>query len=345
MKKTLPAILGDLDSKIFDIRNFNVRPSVISDLCKNFRLGRLKDYCVEKDIKVSHSNFVVFLSAGKGKFVLKFYPTHANKAILKEFVLNKFLIKNGGKTPAMLAANNDSAFVKEGGYLVTCYEFARGRPIYLAGLNRPMIRKVLRFIHSFNGLLDCLNADKRFHHIIDREDYPTKIHFLHVMSRACGDSSEKGYVHGILKKIGIHYAQNLSAYTQKLIHCNLSLANILYDGRFLHMLDLSHIRHDYALNDLAYFYVSFCFFNGSREKIDTAVAEYFEDRKASEQKKSVFYNFVLLNFVKEYLKVLQKENNIYFCKNSLKNVAKFAHELLKRKNTIRQTIDAIAPRL
>jgi len=88
MKKNITA-KSFPDLRVYDIRKLNIRKSDVQEICEDFRLGPLKDFEKEKNISVSHSNFVIFVTTERGKFVLKFYKGTPAPDIVKEYLQDK----------------------------------------------------------------------------------------------------------------------------------------------------------------------------------------------------------------------------------------------------------------
>ena len=334
------SIFGGIDSKIFDNRKFIMTSPEVHKLCKDFRLGSLSSFFLEKNVLISHSNFLVFLKTNKGDYVFKFYPLRLSKDIIKELVLNKYLIKRGIRTPLMITTSNNKPFAETKTYLISCYEYIQGDPLYSWELNRFLISKIVRNIYSLNDMLSTLSKIPRIQYVLDKESYVDKIRFLKTMIKRCPDLKEKELIVNCQKKIQHHYVRHLKLFIKRPIHSNISLSNILYDKNHIYILDLSHIRFDYELNDLANLYVSLCFFEVQESKMRILINEYFKIFKFRPIQLQILYNFIILHFLKEYLKILKKEENIPEG-NTQPEMEIFRAELMKQKNKINKQIEKI----
>ena len=333
------SIFGGIDARMFDDRTFEIKRSIVLQLCKDFRLGPIMNHSIGKDISISHSNHVIFVKTRQGRYVFKFNPIHFSKYVTKEFVLNRFLIKNNFRTPFMLATSMNKPFVNSAKYLISCFEYIEGQPLYLKSLGPKLISEIAKTMLSMNTLLDRLTVKKNIRNMIDRETYARKLSDLKNSLKDFKNLKEKNKISKDLRILLSHYRLHTRFFKNKMIHSNISLSNMLQRDGHIYTLDLSHVRFDYELDDLANLNVSLNFFDIPEDKNKALNNEYFKIFVLGSYKVKVLYNFLLLKYYKEYLKILWREKKVNLQKASRPNIELFKLELEKQKNKIQQQIE------
>ena len=311
-------IFGGINSEIFDIREFNIEKGDLLKACQRFNLGSLISYKKEKNIKISHTNFIVFIETNKGEYVLKFTPlnTYENITkellinITKELLINKLVTKHKFPTPVMLTTSRNQPCIKRKNYLISCYLTINGAPLYLKRIDSMKIKKINGAIKRLNYLLNYYFKKKELSNLPDKENFNEKINSLVFTSKKLGHYSNKKLINFAIKRCCNNYLFNHKKFVKKPIHSNITLSNMLFRNGKIFILDLSHIRIDYELNDLANLIVSFYSLDIPQDKIKKLISCYFIVNNIQTKKLGVLNNFVTLHLIKEYLKTIEKEKNV-----------------------------------
>jgi hypothetical protein len=88
-------VLGGLDARIFDRQPFPFSVEAMERLCGVYRIGKPEHLIPEWNIRISHSNFIVYVMTPRGTFLLKCYARERPESFLREFSVNRFSSRTG----------------------------------------------------------------------------------------------------------------------------------------------------------------------------------------------------------------------------------------------------------
>lgn len=305
MRRQRPTdLFAGVDNLSLDQREFNPSRDDIEGICRFFCLGKLQHYEKEKGIAVSHSNFFVFVATAHGQYAFKFYPADAAKTIAIEYTLNKFLTGHNFPTPVMHASHDGQPFFASNNQLTACYSYLAGLPAWQHIKKRNTIRKINAAMLSVKEILSRTKGRIPF---LKQEKLTTTINALGKASRAITSYDQKETIELILLDTYRAYQNHQPLFTRQWLHNNSTLTNFLIEHETVYTLDLSHIREDYILADLAALIISCLFLDIPRETIKNIVDNYFTLHKIEKKHFLVLNALVKIGLIKEYLKNVQRE--------------------------------------
>lgn len=304
---TLPKLFAGIDSLSLDTRSFNPSQNDIEHICRFFCLGKLKSYEKEKCIAVSHSNFFVFIATAHGQYALKFYPADAVKTIATEYAINRFLIGRGFPTPAMCTGRNGYPSFASNDRLATCFS-------YIDGVQAWQHIKERNTIHRINAamlsLKNHLSTAQEHIPLLKQENFTTMVNAVSRASRAAASYDQKKMVEASLQDACRAFKDHQPLFKRQWLHNNSTLTNFLIKDETVYTLDLSHIREDYILSDLAALVISCLFLDTPRTAIKNIIDNYFIQHKIKKDFMIILSVLVKIGLIKEYLKNVRREHSM-----------------------------------
>ncbi len=303
-----PRHFAGVDAISFDNRTFEVSRQDIENICFFFNIGKLQHYEKEKGIVVSHSNFIVFVTTGLGQFVLKLFPANAAKSIAIEYAINRFLRGQHFLTPAMHQGHNNRPFIESNGRLAACFSYIDGSQAWEC-IHKPGT------IHQLNSAIFLLKETLQHAPAnilcIKQGGLLKKAGNLAKTSKELTLYDRKALIDQTLKNICQTYRDHRRYFTRLWLHNNTTLTNFIISKKTVHTLDLSHIKEDYILSDLASLVIS-CLFLGVPLKIQKAIIQdYYKLHAINTQQFPVLNALIKLGLIKEYLKVIGREKSLH----------------------------------
>jgi len=330
-KKRAKPLLAGIDSLSLDKRNFDPSRDDIKGICRFFAIGKLQHFEKEKDIIVSHSNFFVFAATTQGAYALKFYPRNQSKIIAKEYVLTRILTNHHFPTPVMNAGLDGQPFIISNDLLVTCYSYIKGIP---AWQNIKHIKTIRQINAAMLLLKNILSTTKRRIPFQKQERLTTAVNGLVQKSRSMAPYIHKKIIDASLRDACRIYQGHQPQFTRQWLHNNANLTNFLINQKTVYTLDLSHIKEDYILSDLASLVISCLFFDISKTSIKTIVKDYFKQHKIEPDYIPVLTALIKIGLVREYLKNIQREKSVELSAHSPDLVRTYISHLAIRKESI-----------
>ena len=307
MKNT--RILGGTSAKLFDLRKFNPEDFNLNKICGYFNIGSFKKYTKEDNIKISHSSHLVFVKTSRGEFVLKFRPLNTCRDIIKEFAINNFLIKYRFPTQLMFTTIKNLPFAKTKTHLITCYKKIPGRPLYSYKLDSKKIKKINQNIFWLNELLSLFlkTQNKK---LLEKENIIKRMILLKRDLRSLNPNDDLKIIEDTLKEIYKFCLSDSKTLIRKPIHSNITLANMIFDGSEVFVLDLSHVRIDFQLNDLANLVANCYLLNIKEKNVSLLINDYVGKIGFGQKKLKTLNTFIILHLIRHYFKVIKIENKI-----------------------------------
>lgn len=303
-----PKLLAGIDNLSLDTRSFDPSPKDIEHICRFFSLGKLHHFEQEKGIVVSHSNYFVYVKTTRGEFALKFYPPHAARTITLEYAVNRFLTLHRFPTPAMRNGDKGRPYCAGQGMLVTCCSYINAPQAWQKIQTKTAVSRIASAMFSLKALLAA--APKGL--LLPKQaDLTAQIKELTQISGDMASYDSKEMIEASLQDIGKTHQNHRSLFTRTHIHNNTTLTNLLVKGKTIYTLDLSHIREDYILSDLAAMIISCLFFETPRTTIKSIVGSYFALHKIKKDHMMVLSALVKTGLVKEYLKNARREHSLH----------------------------------
>lgn len=305
---TIPTdLFAGIDNISLDKRNFDPSQDDIELICRFFSLGKIKYYKKEKDTVVSHSNFFVFIETSHGQYALKFYPKDAAKTTAIEYAVNRFLIAHHFPTPIMCAGHNDQPFFTSNDRLATCFSYINGCQAWQQIKQRNTISQINATMLSLKNILSITQGHIPF---FKQESFVTAVDTLIYASRATAPYDKREIIDASLKNACQSYQKNQPLFTRQWLHNNSSLTNFLVSKETIYLLDLSHIREDYILSDLASLVISCIFLEIPTKTIKAIVKDYIIQHEMKSEHLLILDALVKIGLTKEYLKNVQREKSI-----------------------------------
>ena len=330
-KKRVTPLLAGVDSLSLDKRIFDPSQDDIEGICRFFAIGKLQHFEKEKDLIVSHSNFFVFVATTHGAYALKFYPRNASRIITREYALNRILSNCHYPTPAMEAGLNGQPFIISKELLVTCYSYINGIPAWHGFKHIKTIRQINA---AMLLLKNILSTTKRRIPFQKQERLTTAVNGLVQKSRSMAPYIHKKIIDASLRDACRIYQGHQPQFTRQWLHNNANLTNFLIDQKTVYTLDLSHIKEDYILSDLASLVISCLFFDISQRTIKTIIKDYFKQHKIKLDYIPVLTALIKIGLVREYLKNIRREKSVKPSAYSQDLVRTYISHLSIRKESI-----------
>ena len=320
-----------VDHLSLDKRNFDPSRDEIEDICRFFSLEKLLRYEKEKGVVISHSNFFVFAATAKGQYALKFYPQDKGRHITVEYAVNRLLIKHHFPTPLMHAGRGSRPFVTGKNGTVACFDYIEAKPAWQRIRQPDTIRRINTALLSLKNIL---SAGVRHLPSQKQADLLSNTTALAKDSRALGVYDQKELIERSLREACKTYQRYRVLFTRQRVHNNASLTNFLIDKKTIYTLDLSHIREDYVLSDLASMVISCLFFNMPAAMVKTIARNYFTVHKMDQEYFPVLNTLVRTGLIREYLKNIQRERSVALSASAAGLARTYSAHLAKRKKLI-----------
>lgn len=336
-----PKIFAGIDNIIFDERQFDPSKEDIINICRFFSLGDLKRFEKERGIKASHSNHFVFLLTTSGEYALKFYPPDSGHMLTAEYTINRYLLGRGFLTPQMHEGKNGQPSLSSNDLLVTCFTYIDGRQAW-QHIDKPqIIRQINKTMVSLKEIL--LSTKERFP-LLKQESFTRVADDTAQASRSIPSYDQKELIESTLLMTCRSFQQHLPLFERQYLHNNSTLTNFLIVKKDIYTLDLTHIREDYILSDLAALVVSCLFLDIQRNVIKLIVEDHFKQNKIREDKIVVFNTLVTMNLIREYLKNIQRDRSIKSNSERRGAAKDYLAHLNRRKKLIVEILTKISAR-
>lgn len=326
-----PDLFAGIDNLSLDKRNFDPSQDDIEHICRFFSIGKLQHYEKEKGIAVSHTNFFVFVVTARGQYALKFYPMYAVKMIAIEYAVNRFLIAHHFPTPIMYAGHDGQPSLTSNGRLATCFSYINGQQAWQQIKQRNTLIQINTAMLSLKNILSVTKGRIPF---LKQERLATSINTLAKVSRAITPYNQKKIIEAPLRDACRTYQSHQRLFTRQWLHNNASLTNFLIDKETVYTLDLSHVREDYALSDLASLVISCLFLKMPTTTIKTIVKDYVTQHKMESEHLLVLNTLVTIGLIREYLKNVRREKSVDLATYSPNLVRTYRSYLSARKESI-----------
>ena len=162
----------------------------------------------------------------------------------------------------------------------------------------------------------------------------TRIQDLAKESRSLAPYDQKSTIDSILVSALHSYRCYRPLFTCRHTHNNAHLNNFLFDKKTVWTLDLSHIRQDIILSDLASLIISCLFFHLSPEKIKKIIKDYLTKDHLKTEYLQVLNVLIQLGLIKEYFKNTRRERTPVPSAYPSKLTKDYRSQLSKRKELI-----------
>lgn len=333
-----PDLFAGIDNLSLDTRSFDPSQDDIEHICRFFSIGKLQHYEKEKGIAVSHSNFFVFVVTTNGQYALKFYSTDAVKMITIEYAVNRFLIDHHFPTPIMYAGHDGQPLLASNGRLAACFAYVNGLPAWQQIKRRNTISQINTAMLSLKNILSVTKGRIPF---LKQENFVATVNTLSHASREIAPYDKKEIIDASLKDACQLYQQRQPLFARQGLHNNASLTNFLINKETVYTLDLSHIREDYALSDLASLVISCLFLEIPTTTIKTIVKDYVTRHKMESEHLLVLNTLVTIGLIREYLKNVRREKSVDLAIYSSDIVHTYRSYLSARKESIAAVLKGI----
>ncbi len=331
-----PKIFAGIDNIIFDERQFDPSKEDIIKICRFFLLGELKYFEKEKGITVSHSNHLVFVRTNTGEYALKFYPPGSDNMLATEFAINRYLIERDFLTPQMHAGKTGRPSFNSNGRLATCFTYIDGTQAW-QHIHKPQIfRTINRAMSSIKRIMSSVHKDIP---LLKQERFSKMANEAARASRSIPSYDQKELIESILLRTCRSFEEHQPLFERQCLHNNATLTNFLFFRNDLYTLDLTHIREDYILSDLATLVVSCLFFGARRSIISVIIKDHFKQLKIPKEKIVVLNTLVKIYLIREYLKNIRNERSINANVTRQRTAIDYLAHLKTRKKLI---VDALS---
>ena len=324
-------LFAGIDNRSLDQRKFDPSQDDIQRICRFFSIGKLQHYEKEKGIVVSHSNFFVFVATTHGQYALKFYPPDAAKPIAIEYAINRILAHHHFLTPLMHAGHGGRPFFTSNDRLAACYSYIDGSPAWQHIKEQSAFSKINTAMLSLKNILSTATGRIPLE---KQKSLLSNTATLAQASRLAAPYDQKEMIDSALQEALRTYQRHQPLFTRQRLHNNASLTNFLIYKKTVYTLDLSHIKEDYALCDLASLVISCLFFDLPAKTIKTIVENYFTRHKIEMKYSLALDTLVKIGLIGEYLKNIQYEKSVGLSTYPPDLVRTYITHLSKRKKSI-----------
>jgi Ser/Thr protein kinase RdoA (MazF antagonist) len=323
--------LAGIDHLSFDKRAFDPSTQDIKAVCGFFALGQLRHFEKEKGIAVSHSNFLVMAVTSQGRFALKFYPKDAARSISIEYAANRFLTSHDFLTPAMRMGRTGKPFFESNGRLAACYDHVDGAPAWQKAREASTFRRINS---ALLALKQVLSAGAKRLPLPKQASLLSTANALVQDSRRLAPYDHKKIIDASLRDACKMYQHHRALFTRQKLHNNASLTNFIISKNKVHTLDLSHLKEDHILADLASLLISCLFFGIPLKTIKAIAKDYFSRHAMGPEHSPVLNTIIKTGLIREYLKNIEREKLLGNSKEPAATVRTYAKYLSKRKRSI-----------
>jgi Ser/Thr protein kinase RdoA (MazF antagonist) len=209
--------------------------------------------------------------------------------------------------------------------------FGHVRPIVLSTLGI----KALTFVcHFYPFLKNILSASSQEIPFMEQTNLTATVRALAHDSLITAPYDQKTMIDAALRYACRTYQCHQALFTRQWLHNNANLNNFLIDQKTIYTLDLSPIRKDYFLCDLASLVISCHFFDIPLATIGKIVTNYFTQHKLEQKYFLVLNALVQVGLIKKYLKNIKREKSLEAANCPADNVRTYLFHLSKLKKTI-----------
>lgn len=279
--------------------NMDFEPSwnELEEICQFFELGTLRKPQKKRKPCFPHANPMVFVETSRGQFVFKFFRENDLTNIAFEYAVNRALCARQFPTPAMSKGRRGRPFVKSAGRLAACYAFVDGFSAWKV-LRHP--QTVRRINLSLRSLKDHLSATRISMSWPRQAGLAETVRQLTRWSRAAARFEGSGILEQSLLEACRVYQRHRRLFGRQRIHSDANLSNFLMHDDTAYVLDLEHIREDYALNDLSSMVVS-GILSMPVPALKAMIKDYFDVHDLAAENRVVLDALVKISLVKECL--------------------------------------------
>jgi Ser/Thr protein kinase RdoA (MazF antagonist) len=231
----------------------------------------------------------------------------------------------------MYAGRGGQPFIAATNRLAACFAYVDGKPAWQGITRQNTIRLINNALLSIKDILSA--ADKNIP-LQKQANLPSRAGSLVQISRSMAVYEHKETIEAALQEAYRAYQRHQPLFIRQRLHNNASLTNFLIHKNAVHMLDLSHIREDYAYSDLASLVISCLFFKIPVSTVRTVSKNYLAQHKIKTGYLTVLNTLVRIGLVAEYLKNTQREKHLDPSSYPPGLVRVYSSLLLKRKRSI-----------
>lgn len=333
-----PQLFAGIDNLSLDRREFQPKKEDIERICRFFTLGKPLAFEKEKGVTVSHSNFFVFVETTRGQYALKFYPEKATTMIATEHTINRFLINKGFLTPVMYEGYKGQPAIASNDLLATCFTYINGSHAWQLIKKRTIIHQINTALLTLKDTLLTTNQRIPF---LKQDHFIAMVNNLVQTSRAIPIYDQKKLIESIILKTCRVFEGHQALFERQRLHNNATLNNFLIEKNGIYTLDLSHIREDYILTDLAALIISCLFLDIPRSLIKPIIEDYFIQHNFKRDKKIVLNTLIQMGLIHEYLKNIQREYQVELPASPPEAVKMFKALLKARKKLIIEVLNML----
>jgi len=337
-------VTGGLDARVFDLRPFPFSGKAIERLCGAYHIGKLECFVPERNIRVSHSNFIVYVKTARGEFFLKFYTRERPESFLREFAVNRFLVGRRFPVPVMLTAGRQKPFVRLPGAYAACYDWIDARPLYDFSFNGHLLSGVA---DTMVGMRSLLRGFSRRHpgSCGISEPFDQRLAALYAALGRFGAWKQAAVFFRVLDRLEGFYRSHRSLFTPALLHANLGLSNILMKrGRFF-VVDLAHVKSDFDQQDLASMCFSLYLFNMPLGRVKAFARMFLGMERDPRGQEALWHALFLRLAVQKLEKTLDKEAKVLSLHKDSALVRSYLHHIHQRKTQLLGVIDVLGREL
>ncbi len=331
-KRQNPNLLfAGIENVRFDQRRFDPSRDDIEHICRFFSLGKLKHFKKDPGLLVAHSNFFVMAETARGRYALKFYPPDEARSLTIEYAVNRLLISRHFATPVMHVGINGKPMLPSNGRLTACFSYIDGVQPWQLIKDPQVIKQLNAVMLSLKHILTESSGRVPF---LKQDSLTATVSSLNDASRQAARYENQKLIHAVLTEICRIFQDNQPLFRRQLLHNDTTLTNFLIDKKTAYLLDLSHIREDYALSDLANLVISCLFLDVPAATTRKVVRDYLVQHKMDRNNIVVLNAIVKLGLVRDFLKSLARERSDELCQNSPDFVKSYLFHLSVRKEFI-----------
>jgi Ser/Thr protein kinase RdoA (MazF antagonist) len=191
------------------------------------------------------------------------------------------------------------------------------------------------------SLKNILSVTKGRIPFLKQERFATIVNDLAKESRAAAPYNQRKIIEASLQNACRTYQNHQRLFIRQWLHNNANLTNFLVDKETVYTLDLSHIREDYALSDLASLVISCLFLEIPATTIKTIVKDYVTQHKMESEHLLILNTLVTIGLIREYLKNVRREKSVDLAIYSPDIVRTYRSHLSARKESIAAVLKGI----
>jgi Ser/Thr protein kinase RdoA (MazF antagonist) len=277
-------------------QKFEPAPDDIKRACRFFGIGPIRREEKEKEIRFPHANVMVLVTTDLGRYVIKFFSPNDARKIAFEYAVNRILAARRFPTPLMHAGTGGRPFMDAGGRLAACYSYIDGCSAWKVIRQKNTICRINMALLSLKNILSSAKIGLSWPR---NESLGAMINLLTRYARAGVPFEGKKIIEKSLLKACRTYQRHRRLFSRQRLHSDANLTNFLICDESAYVLDLEHVREDYALSDLSSLLVS-CILSLPPAAIKAMVKDYFNRHELSSEYSSVLDTLVTLGLVREF---------------------------------------------